>query len=110
MNQDLSREVLEALQKVHDRMKQRMMLHPEYCAMVALEKSMASISEIFVPQPEDIPADEPEEPEQEIETAIAETIAAKVAPAAPVAPIAPRIAPAAFLPMQRMGGQAMGMR
>ncbi len=114
----MSQEILIALQNVHDRMRERMQRHPEYCAMLALEKSIASISEILSP-PE--PLMEPET-DQEIETAIAETIATKVAPisahgapAAPAPPPAPgpqRPSAAPFFPPHRVvGGQAMaGMR
>ena len=108
MNKELSREVLGTLQQVHDKMKKRMMIHPEYCAMVALEKSIDSISIILDPPAEaELPPAPEDEPEQELESAIAETIASKVAPAQPSQ--ASRMAPAAFLPMQRMG-QAVGMR
>ena len=104
MPNELSNEVLETLQQVHEKMKQRMMLHPEYCAMVALEKSIASISEILHPAPVAADDDVSVDDEHELEDAIAETVAAKIAPAQP------RIAPAAFLPMPRVGGQAVGMR
>ena len=117
MPNDMSREVLETLRQVHERMKQRMMAHPEYCAMVALEKSIDSISEILEPsEPLVTPAsaaDEVTQPtDQEIENAIAQTVATKVAPITPAAPPAPqpsRISQPAFLPMQRMG-HAVGMR
>jgi hypothetical protein len=104
----MSQDILIALQNVHERMRERMERHPEYCAMLALEKSIASISEILTPsqQPE-AAAD------REIEEAIAETIAAKVAPVTspPSAPAAPRPPAAPFFPQHRVvGGQAMGMR
>lgn len=107
----MSQEILIALQNVHERMRERMERHPEYCAMLALEKSIASISEILAPpQPPETASD------QEIEEAIAETIATKVAPPAapapPPPPVTPQRAPAApFFPQHRVvGGQAMGMR
>ena len=104
----MSQEILIALQNVHERMRERMERHPEYCAMLALEKSIASISEILAPPPQpEATAD------QEIENAIAETIAAKVAPAAapPSAPAAQRPPAAPFFPQHRVvGGQAIGMR
>jgi hypothetical protein len=100
----MSQEILEALQNVHERMKQRLMANPEYCALLALEKSIASISEILAPLNTQIHGRD-DDKDEAIESAIAETIATKVVPQ-PANPAQQRLPTAPFFPQHRVvGGQ-----